>query len=176
MKAATQAMTTSPAESDHFPELPLQEGQLLLEVWPGTVQDAAAPHAAPGLTSSASGGQLQLHQQQQQQEEEAVGSSAAVGAADGSGRGSNDPPASHLQHPPSHSSAWAERRGLTHGQHSGSGVPSSSRASSTHATPSSVLDTWPTCQLHFRVRDTGIGISPQDLGRLFRSFSQVGEV
>ena len=35
------------------------------------------------------------------------------------------------------------------------------------------LQTMPWCELHFTVRDTGIGIAPEHMDRLFKSFSQV---
>ncbi|WIA44333.1 hypothetical protein OEZ86_007123 [Tetradesmus obliquus] len=58
-------------------------------------------------------------------------------------------------------------------QDSGSGVTSDARGSIGSGVAPGGPEEWPTRLIRFSVKDTGIGISAPDLGKLFKSFSQV---
>jgi hypothetical protein len=152
-----------------------QDGQVLLEVWPGTISEAPPPLRSHGPTGSSGPHPV-------------VSSSAPSGPPrppgpphlplmSGSTRSSTE--GSTEGFPASSSRLMGLAEALSHdagparapdSAAQGAASAHAERAATQHHSPP---DDWPTCQLHFQVRDTGIGISQQDLGRLFRSFSQV---
>ena len=148
------------------PEPPLLLSKVLLEVWLESIEAAPVQPAGvvpsriiePALRSSSplSHPQSQNPPVLQQGGKPGPPNLAADGVTSASGA---------VAVPPEETSSKTQLVGTSH---------LSSSTSSPTAASGLLSEGGPMCRLRFTARDTGIGISAADLGRLFNSFTQVG--
>ncbi len=126
-----------------------EDGEILLEVWAEEEQQRTGE------------GKLEVWAEEGQQADQPAGSSAAGGAPRSGGRS-------------------GASGGSASGSASGLPAPAAAAPVPPAAAPAAAAGGGKraSCEgrgliLHFAVRDTGIGISAENIGRLFQSFSQV---